>query len=342
MTERSAGGDGEPAFSPDGERIAFTSEREGGGIFVMGATGESPTKVTSEGAHPAWSPGGRKIVYSTEQVANPYARLTKASLWVVDVATGDKKRLYEGDAVEPAWSPSGRRIAFWSVAQGQRDIKTIAADGGPAHAVTNDIATDWGPFWAPDGRSLFFVSDRGGGPDLWRIAIDEATGEVRGEPQPVTSGVAPVMAGSISAGGHRVAVQISQSRGELLRMSFDPQAARVQGEPVSIFASANPMRELDLSDDGGWVAYRTISPRENIFVMRSDGSDRRRLTDDAFRNRGPIWIRGEWVLFYSNRSGTYELWLMRQDGTELRRLTDRPDLDLDLPLISPDGTRIVT
>jgi len=278
LTESYDGADYDPAFSPDGERIAFGSSREGGGIFIMGATGESPKKLASEGAHPTWSPDGRKLVYSTERTPNPYARTTFASLWVVDVATGEKKRIYEGDAVQPAWSPSGRRIAFWAADEGQRDVETIPAEGGPAKAVTKDTPADWGPFWASDGRSLFFLSDRGGGPDLWRVAIDEASGEVRGEPEPVTTGVARVMAGSISADGKRVAVMVDEAGGELLRTGFDPSAARPQGAPVPVFASSNAMIQLDLSRDGGWIAYGTTAPRENIFVMRSDGTGRRRPT----------------------------------------------------------------
>ena len=50
--------DFQPAFSPDGDRIAFCSRREGAGIFVMGATGEAPRRVSDEGFDPAWSPDG--------------------------------------------------------------------------------------------------------------------------------------------------------------------------------------------------------------------------------------------------------------------------------------------
>ncbi len=340
LTGGTPGRDSEPVFSPDGERIAFCSERDGGGIFLMGATGESPRKLVGEGAHPAWSPDGAKIVYSTERVTTPYSRETTASLWVLDVSTGTKKRLYEGDAVEPSWSPSGGRIAFWAKNQGQRDIKTIPAEGGTASMVTNDAPTDWGPFWAPDGRSIYFLSDRAGSPDLWRVAIDERTGDVRGPPEPITSGVAPVMAGSISADGHRIAVQISRSRSELLRLGFDPKAARVQGEPASIFASSKLITQLDLSRDGRSIAYRTTAPREDIFVMGVDGGDRRRLTDDAFRNRGPRWIHGDWLAFYSNRSGSYQIWLIRRDGTELRKLTDRPEVEMAGAAVSMDSARV--
>ena len=340
LTEGRKGNDDEPAFSPDGEHIAFVSERDGGGIFVMGATGESPKKVADEGAHPAWSPDGRRLVYSTEPVVSPYWRSTIASLWVVDLATGDRKRLYDGDAVEPAWSPSGSRVAFWSTERGQRDIETIAASGGPPSSVTHDAATDWGPFWAPDGRSLFFLSDRGGIPDLWRVAIDERSGAVLGPPEPVTSGVTPMMAGSASSDGRHVAVEVSQRRGEVLSAGFDPKTAEVRGKLSSVLTSANVLSQLELSADGVHAAYRTNAPKENVFVMSSDGTDRRRLTDDAFRNRGPRWIRGDWVIFYSNRSGSYQLWLMRQDGTELRRLTDFPGIEVQDPIVSPDGKRV--
>ncbi len=341
LTANYEGADFDPAFSPDGERIAFGSEREGGGLFIMGATGESPKKLTSDGAHPAWSPDGRRIVYSTERVPYPYSRSTNASLWVADVATGERKRVYDGDAVQPAWSPSGERICFGSADGGQRDIHSIPAEGGVARSITKDRQADWGPFWAPDGRWMYFLSDRGGSPDLWRVGIDEGSGEVRGEPEPVTTGVARVMAGTISADGKRVAVTINEARGEILRLGFDPVTGRPQGAAGPLHKSSKPMLQLGISPEGDWITYRTAPPRENIFVMRSDGTLRRRLTDDSFRNRGPQWIRGaDWLIFYSNRDGSYALWLMRKDGTDLRKITDRPELDINSCIVSPDGARI--
>ncbi len=341
LTEAFGANDYDPAFSPDGERIAFASKREGGGLFVMGATGESPTRIATEGAHPSWSPDGRRIVYSTERVPDPFSRGTVASLWVVEVATGEKQRIYEGDAVQPVWSPSGRRIAFWSADEGQRDLRTIPAEGGSFAPATHDTATDWDPFWSPDGLWLYFLSDRRGGPDLWRIPLDESSGEVRGEPEPVTTGVARPMQGSISADGRRIALTIDTSRGEILRAAFDPVAGRTATEPVSLFSSASPFEQLDLSDDGTWITYRTSKPRENVFVMRADGTGRRRLTDDGFRNRGPRWLNhDEWVLFYSNRTGEYQLWIVRRDGTDLRQLANNSGLGVNLPNVSRDGGRV--
>ena len=60
--------DKQPAYSPDGEQIAFWSSREGGGVFVMGPTGEAVRRVTRHGFNPSWSPDGQQLVYATENV----------------------------------------------------------------------------------------------------------------------------------------------------------------------------------------------------------------------------------------------------------------------------------
>ncbi|HEV8264884.1 MAG TPA: protein kinase, partial [Gemmatimonadales bacterium] len=68
LTGDSPGDDDQPAFSPDGEQIAFRSEREGGGIFVMGRTGEAVRRVTRFGYKPTWSPDGTQLAFVTENV----------------------------------------------------------------------------------------------------------------------------------------------------------------------------------------------------------------------------------------------------------------------------------
>src|SRR6266513_3116687 len=103
LTKDSAADDTQPAFSPDGELIAFRSERDGGGIFLMGATGESVKRLTDFGYDPAWSPDGKQIVCATANFLNPDALTSRAGqLFIVDVATGDK-RVIEGaqDAHQP-------------------------------------------------------------------------------------------------------------------------------------------------------------------------------------------------------------------------------------------------
>ncbi len=310
----------------------------------MGATGESPRRISDAGFDPAWSPDGRQLVYTTERITDPYRRASVATLWVVDVAAGERRQLNEIDAAGPDWSPGGQRIAFWThraTVQGQRDIWTIDVDGTKPLPVTEDVHTDWDPMWSPDGRWLYFFSDRGGSPDLWRVAIDQKTGRLGGEPQPVTTGIARVVGGDIAADGQSIVLTAIRARGDILRAGFDPEALRLTGSPSSILSSSNPFNQVDISPDGRRLAYRTTAPREILYIADLEGGGRRKILDDEHRNRGPRFSPdGEWLVFYSNRNGSYEEWAIQTTGTGLTQITDEPDLDLDQASWSSDGRRL--
>jgi serine/threonine protein kinase len=91
LTKDSPSAETQPAFSPDGETIAFRSTRDGGGIFLMGRTGESVRRLTNGGFNPAWFPAGESIVYASSESTGggPENRDTFSELWTVVV---DAKR----------------------------------------------------------------------------------------------------------------------------------------------------------------------------------------------------------------------------------------------------------
>jgi Tol biopolymer transport system component len=181
LTNDAGATDTQPTFSPDGARIAFRSERNGGGLFVLEIDSGTVRRLTNFGYNPAWSPDGDQVIFATEGITDPSTRRSLSNLFVVDVTTGDQRRVSEIDAVQPSWSPDGSRIAFWSVMRdgaltSQRDIWTMAADGSDPVRVTDDRAVDWNPVWSPDGAHLIFSSDRGGGRNLWSVPIEPVTG----------------------------------------------------------------------------------------------------------------------------------------------------------------------
>jgi Tol biopolymer transport system component/serine/threonine protein kinase len=346
VTKDSPDADSSPAFSPDGEQIAFRSERQGGGIFVMGRTGESVRRLTDVGFNPAWSPDGREIAFAAEAVAAmPYARDTVSVLWVVSLASGEKRQVTSTDAVQPNWSPHGHRIAYWNSYQesssSQRDILTVAAAGGEPVRVTDDPALDWNPVWAPDGRSLYFSSDRGGSLNLWRVAIDEVSGRVLGRPQPVT--VPSQAAGhmSFSADGSRMVFGSLLNLSNVERVSFDSTTGRVQGKPQPVTSGARVYVGPNASPDGGWVAMTGGSGVvEDLFIVGSDGTRLKQLTNDPYTDRFPQWSPdGSQIAFQSNRSGRPEIWTMAPDGSPPRQLSELRSTAM-APLWSPDGSRI--
>ena len=105
LTKDSPDDDTQPAFSPDGERIAFRSERQGGGIFVMGRTGESVRRITDNGYTPAWSPDGTQLVFATSPPG--VFRVGPSDLWIVTLASGDRRRVSDHKGIQPSWSPHG-------------------------------------------------------------------------------------------------------------------------------------------------------------------------------------------------------------------------------------------
>jgi Tol biopolymer transport system component len=333
--------DNQPAFSPDGQEIAFRSEREGGGIFLMGATGESVRRLTDFGFNPAWSPDGTEIACATEGVVNPRIRRQRRSeIFRVSVATGKRRLLYGRDAVQPSWSPHGYRVAFWSTTRGQRVVWTVPASGGAASPVTNGASLDWDPVWSPDGRFLYFASDRSGVMNLWRVPIEERSGKLAGEPEPVTSSSQASMMLSISPDGRRIAFASDDSRAVLEKVDLDPVSAAAGGA-ATILHTSRKIAACDASRDGRWIVLGTANPREDLLLVHPNGTVLRQLTRDGFKNREPrLSPDGTHIAFYSNRGGGYDLWTIRTDGSQLELAAAIPGGLVAHPVWSPDGKQI--
>lgn len=164
LTEGSAF-DVDPAYSPDGQRIAFSSE---GQIHVMDSDGSDKTKLTDNQAlnfAPAWSPDGEKIAFESSLGDGSY------HVHTMNADGSGVERLDDGAAISgsPAWSPDGARIAFDANREGNIDIYTINSDGSAPVRLTEDAADDIEPSWSPDGGTLAFATlrnDAVGAPNL--------------------------------------------------------------------------------------------------------------------------------------------------------------------------------
>ena len=344
LTEDSGASNRAPAFSPDGEQIAFYSSRDGGGIFVMGATGESVRRLTDFGFNPTWSPDGGTVAFATERHGDPYGRTAMSALWVVDVASGEARKVSDGDAMQPAWSPDGQRIAFWGlrdfVAGGaQREIGTVGAQGGEPVWLTEDQAVDWSPAWAPDSETVYYVSDRGGSANIWRIALDSGSGEAAGIPRALTAPSRGVDRIAVSGDGKQIVFTDVNAASNVMLVDLD--ADEGPGPPQAVTRGSSEFVQAAISPDGEWVTFRTAGKQEDLFVARVDGSDLLQLTDDPAKDRRPVWSAdSERILFYSDRSGRYEFWTIRRDGSGLEQVTEAEGDSFFYPNWSPDGRRI--
>jgi eukaryotic-like serine/threonine-protein kinase len=346
LTEDSPADDTQPAFSNDGRFIAFRSARDGGGIFVMGATGENVRKLADEGFNPAWSADGTELAYSIEDFPEPLNRtVIPSALWAVSVATGSKRLITEGDAVQPSWSPRGDRIAYWGVHHGgQRDVWTIPAAGGNPVQVTSDAAVDWNPVWSPDGRYLYFVSDRGGSMNLWRVAIDGRTGAPAGEAQPATTPSGYTEHPAFSRNGRSLTYVEVINRINLQQVGFDPNRAQLSTTRTWMTQGSRPTKNPNVSPDGEWIVFDSITDnnQEDLFIVDRTGARLRQVTNDIYKDRAPRWSPdASRIAFLSDRSGRYECWSVNPDGSGLKQLTFTTGARwAQAPVWSPDGSRL--
>lgn len=349
LTEDSPEDDTQPAYSPNGDWIAFRSERRGGGIFVMGATGEAARQLTNFGYHPDWSPNSKEIVFSSVPTADPTSRGSYSRLHAVNVVTGQLREIPAGrDAVQPRYSPKGLRLAFWGRNRGvQRDIWTVAPQGGDLVQVTNDEGLDWNPVWAPDGKFIYFISNRKGAPSLWRVPVDEASGRATGEVEPLIGPLAQSWQLNIAPDGRRLIYVEKQSRENIYAVNFDPLKYQKIGEPFPILESARRSSAPDVAPDGQRLTfYSRGETNEDLFVMKTDGTGLSQLTNDAASDRLPRWAPdGKRIIYYSNVSRSYEIWAINPDGSGRQQLSFNngqsrgfnKGLSIVYPLPSPDG-----
>ena len=164
--------DFDPAFSPDGLKIAFQSLRDAGNseIYIVNVDGTGVTNLTNNAAFdsdPAFSPDGSRIAFSS-------FRDGSCELYAMNVDGTVVTRLTNNTVpdVQPAFSPDGSKIAFASFRAGNWDIYVMNANGTGETRLTNDAATNARPAFSPDGSKIAFWSDRDGNMEIYVMNAD--------------------------------------------------------------------------------------------------------------------------------------------------------------------------
>jgi len=170
----------DPAWSPDGTKIAFSRDQnpvtDSSDIYVMNADGSNLIRLTTHpgmDSEPAWSPDGTKIAFNSARNGNP-------DIYVMNANGSNQTRLTTDPDIDiqPTWSPDGGKIAFTSYRDGGKQVFVMDANGSNQTSLTPGSGEHQEAAWSPDGTKIAF---RKGG----RICVMSASG---GDQTQLTSG----------------------------------------------------------------------------------------------------------------------------------------------------------
>ena len=334
-----SGADQQPAASPDGNTIAFTSARTGTSqIWIKElVSGDEVALTRGEDYSPRFSSDGSQIVFARTDALG-------SSLWRVSVVSREARLLVE-DAVEGAWSPDGKQLAFLRVSneRTQGEIWLASANGSGArriHASTS--ALRW-LSWSPAGDRLLAVTV-----PLANAALSYVVVPVDGDSAQVVSPASGLLVTSNPVwlgAGDRICYAII----EALATSVTGQASRIvehtlrTGKAREVLNLPSTCRDLALLGNGRLLIGVAQQSQSLVLVDNPGGPDARErwLTRGASSDRQPAFSPdGRRILFSSSRSGNLDIWEMDTESGALSRVTDHPGQDWD-PAYTPDGRSIL-
>lgn len=182
------GYDAEGSYSADGQRIVFTSFRDGNGeIYVMDADGKNPRRITNAPGYdggPFFSPDGRRIIYRSDRKDNDLLQI-----FVNNTEGNAERQLTNDDNVNwcPYWFPDSKHIIYATSKHGHQnyELYLMDVDSGNQERITFHDGFDGLPVFSPDGKQLLWTSSGRTSDHKSQLFLADFTLEPRAEPSPI-------------------------------------------------------------------------------------------------------------------------------------------------------------
>ena len=349
-----AGHESTPAFSPDGNQIAFAWD---GGtsdnidIYVKLIDVGTPLRLTSNPAidrSPTWSPDGRYIAFSRFSES-------EKGIFIVPALGGAERKLYSPDwgfhfyaFGEVVWSPDGKFLAYLDRSSSRNvGIWLLSVENLERRQLTWPAAQDLFdmlPAFSPDGQTLAFVRVSSGRvSDIYVVPVGG------GEPRRVTFDNRGIDGLAWTPDGREIVFPSDREGGYALwRISVTggtPERLVVGGNDDFSPPLSPQGNRLAISRQGNRLAYVRSAFDTNIWrieIPKRKGGRHppTQLIASTNLEQGPQFSPdGRKIVFESTRSGSYEIWVCDSNGTNLLQLTSF-ERTTGTPRWSPDGRHI--
>lgn len=338
----------QPDWSPDGERIAFQSFRDGNwhiwSIRPDGSDARQHTFGPFDDREPTYSPNGQLIAFSSDRTGN-------YDVWLLDPATGDMDQVTDDPRNDftPDWSPSGTILVYAAAGGRAGGIYVTSAEAGAGAGERLAAAPGaTSPSFSPEGDYIAFPAVGRGQTALYVVQTGTAV-DARSIVEPGAdvfpfrpqwtddreffyTGDGVIKTASVD-GSHGPGIaftatfEFTRPGYERAVRDFDPAG------PAKAYGVVGPQ----VSPDGSRVAFTALG---DLWMLEIGNPTPRRLTDDPFMDVEPVWSRdGRWLAYASDRSGSIDIWVRDMDSGVERRVTTMPGAETS-PVFSPDGSRI--
>jgi serine/threonine protein kinase len=324
-----------PAWSPDGRKIAFSSDRENGGIYLIPSEGGTPIGVTSFGTHPSWSPDSETLVFTW-----------CGNVYLVPYAGGEPRLVVSGTSAIPyaIWTPDGKKLILWN--RTKRDIHVFSLESEESEPLglvpTGEEVS--GLSLSNDGKVLVFSRGPfGGDKNLWRVNIDPKTGLTEGDPLMLSVTATEDIQCALSPNGNELAFSASKLERHLWAYPIDKATGMIDGNPERITFKSNLNYYPELSHDGQKLVWTSHLTSQGILSICDLGNrEEHKLTREWGQQvrevGGSFSPDGKQMCYSSTLGGSYQIWRLPSFGSIALQLTKTQSPFSDaLTAWSPDG-----
>ncbi|MBN2384187.1 PD40 domain-containing protein [bacterium] len=341
------GYDTNPAWSPDGQWLAFTSEREGNDdVYIMPARGGKAKRLTWHSSGDwvtGWTPDSQNVLFYS------WGRFKDQSeMYRVSIKGGTPEQLTWTEARYGTMSPDGSEMVYFRLGEhswrkgynGSANADLWLVNQAGSHSrLTEYNGNDLYPHWTSP-EQIHFLSDRDGFFNIW--SLDPRTGQTQQVTRHDRDGIDFL---DVSSDDQTLVYAYDFGLWVITGDSIEPHQVQIEafcdqaGDQVEYLSATSGPNVPSLAPDGKRLCF---SVQGELVMINADpeysSRDYRRLTTSAARDYRPVWSPdGLSLAFISDRDGTRNIWRISHLGTDLEQITFFKDRDIVDVCWSPDG-----